>query len=167
MPSSSRAWISSACSGSRDSLPGDLVGQWGVHAPGLVEGGQLGHLVLGVLTELAALDVELGLDQLALRGDGGVFARRHGEGPGREPRQAGDHDGLLGDRAARDPGHQGEVRDQAVHRAEDGGAQPAAVHIPVGVIVPVRLVQDRFGLDDGHGVLLPFAPAGRHPAVPH
>ena len=103
-----------------------------------------------MLAQLAPLDVQLGLDQLALRGDGGVLAGGHGEGAGGEAREAGDDDGLLGDGAAGDAGHQGEVGDQAVHRAEHRGPQPAAVDVTVGVVVAVRLVQRRLGLDDGH-----------------
>lgn len=57
-------------------LLGDLPGQLGLDTPGLVQRGEFGLLVLGVLSQLPALDLEFGLDELALRGDGGVLMRR-------------------------------------------------------------------------------------------
>lgn len=65
-----------------------------------------------------------------------------------------------------DTGHQGEVGDESVHRAEHRRTQPASVHITVRVVVTVGLVQWRLSFDDGHGS--PLVPAGRvAPATPN
>ena len=145
-------------------LHGDLAGQRRLDAAGDVELGELLHLVDRVLAQLLTLDVEFGEDQFALRGDGGVFAGRHREGAGREARQAGDHDGLRGDGAARHAGHQREVGDEPVHRTEDGRPQPSAVDVAVGVVVAVRGVQWCFDVDDGHAAYLPICANGRRAA---
>ena len=54
---------------------------------------------LRVLAQLPPLDVQFGLDEFALRGDGGVLAGGHGEGAGGQPREPGDDDGLLAETA--------------------------------------------------------------------
>ncbi|GAA3158645.1 hypothetical protein GCM10017687_91000 [Streptomyces echinatus] len=131
-------------------LPGDLPGQIRLDPAGHVQLGQLVLLVLRVLAQLTTLDVEFSLDQLPLRGDGGVLARGHREGTGGQAGETGDDDGLLAHRPAGHARHQGEVGDQAVHRAEDGGTQPAAVDVAVRVVVTVRHMQRGLGLDDGH-----------------
>ena len=66
-----------------------------------------------------------------LRRDRNELARGHGERPGRKPRQPDEQDRVLRPAAAADAGDQRDVGDQPVHRAEDGGPQPAARHIPV------------------------------------
>ncbi len=108
-----------------------------------------------MLAQLLPLDVELGEDQLALRGHGGVLARGHREGSGGESGEAGDDDGLRGDGSAGHAGHEGEVGDEPVHRTEDGRPQPSTVDVAVGVVVAVGGVQRCFDVDDGHAVLSP------------
>ena len=103
-----------------------------------------------MLSQLPPLDLQLGLDQLALRGDGGVLTGGHGEGTGGETREAGDARWSAGHGPTGDTGHQREVGDQAVHGAEDGRPQPAAVHIAVGVVVAVGDVRWFGAVDDGH-----------------
>ncbi len=136
-------------------LHGDLAGERRLDAAGDVELGELLHLVDRMLAQLLALHVQFGEDQFALRGDGGVLAGRHREGTGRETRQPGDDDDLRSDGAAGHTGHQGEVRDEPVHGAEDGRPQPSTVDVAVRVVVAVRGVQRCFDVDDGHAAYLP------------
>ncbi|GAA3068159.1 hypothetical protein GCM10020000_60660 [Streptomyces olivoverticillatus] len=91
---------------------------------------------------------------------------RHGEGAGGQARKARYHDGLGRGGAARDARHQGDVGDQPVHRTEDGGAQPAAVHIAVRVVVAVRYVRYGSRIEDSHALGYPSSPRARPGAAP-
>ena len=67
MPSSSRACTASATSGTCITSAAAAARPLGRHAVGLVHRRQLGGLGLVVDAQLAALDLELALDQLVLR----------------------------------------------------------------------------------------------------
>ena len=62
MPSSSRAWVSRASSGSPIISADQLAGHPRVHAPLLVDGDQLVPLRCGAPAQGLALDVELALE---------------------------------------------------------------------------------------------------------
>jgi hypothetical protein len=119
-------------------LLGDLAGQIRVEALGPVGLGELDLLVERVPLDLLAFHLDLGPGQLTLRGDRGVLPRRHRERARGQAREPGQHDEpRTGLGAAVHAGDQREVRHQAVHRAEHGRPQPAAVHVPVGVVPAV------------------------------
>ena len=150
-------------------LPGDLIGQLGIHAAHLVQRGELDLLAMRVVLELEPLLLDLRGDQLVLRGDRHELARRHGErarGESGEPRQ---HDGLLGQAAAADAGDQRDVGDQSVHGAEHRGAQPAAGHVAVLMHVWLGVARRRMSSPAACGprlVRLSSGIAGCHTGVP-
>lgn len=149
IPSSSRAWISRACSGSRDS--------WAATCRASADSTRGTRRAPPAPPARPSGACAARTARCPARPAPAHAARRprctprgHREGTGGQPRQAGDDDRLLRKRTAGDARHQGEVRDQPVHRAEDGGAQPAAVHIAVGVIVAVGHMRRRRGIHDLH-----------------
>jgi hypothetical protein len=107
-------------------LARDLVSQLRVHAARLVHCSQLNLFVGRVVLEFVAFLVDLGVDQLVLRGHRHELARGHRRRAGRQPGQAGEHDRAMRAAAAADSGDQRNVGDQAVHGAEDRRAQPSA-----------------------------------------
>ena len=92
-----------------------------------------------MVLQLELLLADLRGDQLVLRGDRDVLPGRHGERPGGQARQAGQHHGVRRRAATADPGDQRDVGDQPVHGAEYSGPQPAAGDI--AVLVPVCLAR--------------------------
>ena len=98
---------------------------------------QFGPFGLRVLPEGPALDADLGVDLLVGGGDRRVLAQGHGERPGQQTGDAAEHDGLRAG-AGRDTRDQCGVADQAVHRPECRGAQPAARHVGVPVVADMR-----------------------------
>ena len=77
MPSSSRAWTTSAVCGLAHHLGGGACRTAGIHAVALVHRRQLGGLELGVVLQLASLDVELALDEVVLGRDADPLPGRH------------------------------------------------------------------------------------------
>ena len=126
-----------------DERPGLGVGD----ALGLVDGGELGALLVGERRQLAALDAQLVLVELALRLHRDPFTRRHGEGTGDEPRDAREqHDAVVA-RPRGDAHHQGEVGHEAVVDPEHRGAQRAA---DVGAVPALRAGDAAAFLDPRH-----------------
>jgi hypothetical protein len=115
-------------------LARDLGGEFRPQALALVHEGELAELLFGVAVELAALDGDLGLGQLALRRHGRELTGGHRAGAGDDAREAGEDHRVGGGAAAHHTGDEGEVRDEPVHHAEGGGAEPAAGHIAVRAV---------------------------------
>jgi len=80
-----------------------------------------------------ALQGHLGVHQLVLVRHRDVLPGAHRERSRHQRRRAGQHDRVRGHPAAAQPRDQRCVRDQAVHRAEHGGPQPAAGYVTVTV----------------------------------
>ncbi len=131
MPSSSRARVSSAVSGSSMSRPTSAGRLARGDALRPVDQLELLRLLLGHVLELLALDGELALVQLALRRHRQPLATRHGERPGEEADQPDQHHEAPVVGPARRAGDEAQVRDQAVVEAEDGRPQPTAGARPV------------------------------------
>jgi hypothetical protein len=117
--------------GLRGDLLRDLGGQLRAQALGLVHQGQLAQFLFGVALELTALDFDLLLGELALRGDRGVLAGGHRAGAGHQAGQAGEYDGVRGCAAADHTGDEREVRYEPVHDAERRRPEPAAGDVPM------------------------------------
>ena len=134
MPSSSRACASRARSGSAIIAFASSRAASGVHAPGLVDLGQLDRLDVRVaVAACIALELELALEQLGLHPHRVVLPRRHRDGAGDEPGEAGHaHDAGAGIGAG-DAEDEADVRHQAVGHAEHRGAGGTALHVAVVV----------------------------------
>ena len=87
-PSSSRASVSSACSGSATICFASLVASRLRQSLGGVDERELLRFRLGILLQLVALEADLVLEELALRAHRHVFARGHRERAGGESRDA-------------------------------------------------------------------------------
>ena len=124
-------------------LARDFVGQVGIDSAHLIERRELDLLAVRVVLELEPLLLDLGGDQLVLRGNRDEFASRHGERACGQPGEASQHDGLLRKAAATDAGDQGDVGDQPVHGAEDRRPQPAPGHVAVLVHIHLRVLGGR------------------------
>lgn len=103
-------------------MGGDAVGEVVVDAAGAEGGGEFGLFAGGVAGEFAAFEVDFGVDEFVLGADGDVFAGGHGQGAGDEAGDAGEGDGVGVGAAGADAADEGDVGDEAVHGAEDGGA---------------------------------------------
>ena len=139
-PSSSRRWVFSRSR--RAQLLRDLLRQVPLEAALDIDVDELGHLELRVLLQLAAFDLDVRLFDVALRADRDVLAGGHGQRPGGQPRDAGDHHRAAGHRGRRDADDQAGGRDDAVVRAQD---RPRAANRPgrSGVLVAVSRGQCR------------------------
>jgi hypothetical protein len=126
-------------------LRGGLLRGGGADAAGPEHAGQFGLLGAGVMLEFQPFLVDLGEDELVLRGDGDVLPGRHRARARDQAGQAGEHDRVRARAAAAHPGDQRHVGDQAVHGAEHGRPQPAAGHVAmvVAMTVIVGLGPDR------------------------
>ena len=124
----------------------------------------LGH---GEQSEHLLFQRHLGVHQLVLVGDRDVLAGAHRERPRHQRGHAGQHDRVRRRLAPAQPGDQGGVGDQPVHRAEDGRPQPAAGHVTVPVR-PSRAQRRRPGLRRRPAYLLVShvrsSPPGRGPS---
>ena len=126
-PSSSRASVSSACSGSATICFASLFASFLRQSLGRVDQRQLLRFRLRILLQLVALEADLVLEELALRAHGHVFAGGHRERAGGEcPRRPRRARARGSDARARDAEDQARVGDQAVVDAEHRGAQVAA-----------------------------------------
>ena len=134
IPSSSRACVSSASSGSCITSLTISVATAGSIPRFTYMPRELRRLALGAVAERPALHLELALHQLALGRHGEVLAGRHGEGA----RDEAGHAGQAHDRRPRvGTGHaqdQGDVGDQAVADPEDGRPGAATPDVPVVVV---------------------------------
>ncbi len=144
----------SACSGCTDNCRATSSASSGSTPRALYIAASSSCSSAGVVLEFVSLLVHLGANELVLRGDRHELAGRHRQRAGRQPGQTGEHDCAVRSRAAGNAGDQGDVRDQAVHRAEYSRPQPAAGHI--AVLVPVRLacLQATWGANRGGGRLI-------------
>jgi hypothetical protein len=104
---------------------------------------ELAQLAFGTPFDLAALDLDLALEELALRPHGDVLAGRHGKGAAEEACQSGEADEAGGGAGAGDPEHEGGVRDETVADAEHCGAGASAADIAVVVLGLRRVVSAR------------------------
>ena len=128
-PSSSRASVSSAWSGLAMRFLANVAGFSDGKAARRVDQRELFGLFLRIALQLVGLLRDLMLEHLALRQHGDEFARRHGEGAGKQTGNARQHDDTGLDRGAGDAHDQAGIGDEAVIRAEDAGAQRAAADI--------------------------------------
>ena len=124
-PSSSRASVSSARSGSATSFLARRLASPDRHALGAIDQGKLLRFGFGIFREFIAFQADLIFEQLALRAHRNVFARGHRERTGGKPGNAGEQHGRRARIRACDAEDQARVRDQAVVHAEHGRAQIA------------------------------------------
>ena len=115
-------------------LDRELVGHVRVDPPTLVDGRQLSPLVLGIVADGLSFDVQLPLHQLGLGPHGDVLPRRHRERPGDQTGDAGQSNRAHRRMGAGHAQDQGDVGDQAVADAEDGGAGSAPLQVAVTVV---------------------------------
>ena len=106
--------------------------------------GQLFLFGDGEQGEHLLLQRDLGVHQLVLVGDRDVLAGSHRERPGYQRGYPGQHDRVRGHPAPAEPGDQGGVGDQPIHRTEYRRPQPAAGYVPVPVR-PARAQRRRPG----------------------
>jgi len=117
---------------------------------GLIDQGQLLLLLLRDLLDLLRLDGQLPLVEFTGALDREPLAHGHRAGTGEQPRQAGDQDRRSRERGARHAHDQTESGDQAVIRAEHGGAQRVPTNGPVASFEAGKRVARETGLaDDG------------------
>ena len=105
-----------------DAVGGQARGFLG-EALGLVDEHELGALLLGVHLQLLALDLDLAVEGLAAAEDADPLAESHADGARKQPGDAGEGDELASRVGAGDAHNEAEVRDKAIIRAEDGGAE--------------------------------------------
>lgn len=113
-----------------------------------------GELV-GIHVEVGKRTVALGirsrrLEQFALGANGDVLARAHRQGSGKQAGDTGDENDLVGHTTRTDADHEGEIRDEAVVRPEDGGAKRTGEP----VASPLGEAAHHLGMDPfvrGHG----------------
>ena len=125
-PSSSRTSVSRACSGFLSSSAA-VRAAWSADSPFCWKmSASSAASSCGASGQLAPLQVHLAGQDVALRGHRGELAHRHGEGPGEQPGEAGDHEAVgVGARAGHAE-HEREVGEEPVVHAEDGGAERPA-----------------------------------------